>query len=95
MNNCDISSQLLRISVTLQLKCTTIFPLNHPCKVTMLMVGTDDPGSMHMMASGLQIFEYSRKWCKLQALSMIHPVHDVAFVLGHYMYRLVEGGACS
>ena len=50
----------------------------------MLVVGTDDPGSMHMMASGLQIFEYndtSRKWNKLQnILGIVHdPVHDVAF----------------
>lgn len=50
----------------------------------MLVVGTDDPGSMHMMASGLQIFEYNdtnRKWHKLQnILGIVHdPVHDVAF----------------
>jgi len=50
----------------------------------MLVVGTDDPGSMHMMASGLQIFEYNdtnRKWQKLQnILGIVHdPVHDVAF----------------
>ena len=49
----------------------------------MLVVGTDDPGSM--MASGLQIFEYgdgSRKWQKLQNILGIvrDPVHDVAFV---------------
>jgi len=48
----------------------------------MLVVGTDDPGSM--MASGLQIFEYTegnRKWQKLQnILGIVHdPVHDVAF----------------
>ena len=50
----------------------------------MLVVGTDDPGSMHMMASGLQILEYNdtnRKWHKLQnILGIVHdPVHDVAF----------------
>ena len=67
----------------------------------MLVVGTDDPGSMHMMASGLQIFEYNetnRKWHKLQnILGIVHdPVHDVAFAPnpGRYVHSVVAGGAC-
>ena len=67
----------------------------------MLVVGTDDPGSMHMMASGLQIFEYNetnRKWHKLQnILGIVHdPVHDVAFAPnpGRYVYSVVVRGAC-
>ena len=63
----------------------------------MLVVGTDDPGSMHMMASGLQIFEYNesnRKWHKLQnILGIVHdPVHDVAFAPNPGRYcSVVEG----
>ena len=65
----------------------------------MLVVGTDDPGSMHMMASGLQIFEYNetnRKWHKLQnILGIVHdPVHDVAFAPnpGRYVHSVVVEG---